>query len=361
MGKPLVQTFINPQHREAANGILKDALRGVETSNYSLPLTTKDGRVRELLINASTRCDVDGNIVGVVGVAQDVTEQNAGARTAERLVLELQTLIDNANAPIFGIDMDGNVNEWNDAIVNVTGFHREDMLGQKFVDVLIQDKDRAGVHRILSNAMQGASNSNYALILTTKDGKTRQLLLNTSTRRNAMNDVIGVFGVAQDITELRIKEKELERERISAAKNDARIAAEADFSSHLAHEIRNPLSGIDNCSMFLLEALNALGKCTSLDQVFSGNNTMMKDVMQIRSCVFYIQGILNNTLDLSKLGAGKFKLKNSDFDLKSDVIDVAISMLGRNKRSVQVTSTCSEPMRLVGDRLRLQQIVVNLL
>merc|ERR1711937_886154 len=109
-----------------------------------------------------------------------------------------------------------------------------------------------------------------------------------------MNDVIGVFGVAQDITELRIKEKELERERISAAKNQARIAAEADFSSHLAHEIRNPLSGIDNCSVFLSETLDVLSKKTSLNKtmqelLFAGNESMKQDVLQIRSCVLYIQ------------------------------------------------------------------------
>ena len=108
-------------------------------------------------------------------------------------------------------------------------------------------------------------------------------------------------------------------------------AAEAEFSSHLAHEVRNPLSGIDNCSIFLIEALNTLAKSHTL------NDCMMKDLSQIRSCVLYIQGILNNTLDLSKLEAGKLELKTSDLELKKDVIDIAISMLGRNKRSVEVS------------------------
>merc|ERR1711937_690822 len=197
MGKPLVQTFINPQHREAANGILKDALRGVETSNYSLPLTTKDGRVRELLINASPRCDVDGNIVGVVGVAQDVTEQNTAARKAERLVLELQTLIDNANAPIFGIDMYGNVNEWNVTTVKITGFTRADAIGKPLVHKFIDADRRSEVDGILRNALNGVQTSNYSLPLTTKDGRVRELLINASTRCDMDGNIVGVVGVAQ--------------------------------------------------------------------------------------------------------------------------------------------------------------------
>merc|ERR1719238_2012733 len=178
IGKPLVQTFIAPQHQKAVNSILTDALRGVETSNYSLPLTTKDGRVRELLINASTRRDVDGRVIGVVGVAQDVTEQNAAARKAETLVLELQSLIDNANAPIFGIDVRGNVNEWNVTTVKITGFSREEAIGKPLVETFIDAKRHAEVDGILRDALEGVQTSNYSLPLATKDGSVRELLIN---------------------------------------------------------------------------------------------------------------------------------------------------------------------------------------
>merc|ERR1719331_1795107 len=303
IGKPLVQTFIDPERRAEVDDILRNALNCSQTSNYSLPLTTKDGRVRELLINASTRRDADGHVVGVVGVAQDVTKENEQRRKAQVSAAELQSLIDTANAPIFGMDVFGNVNEWNNAIVRVTGIARGDIMGKPFVGTLIDDENQEDVQSILSNSLKGLQSSDYALSLTTKNGDTRQLLLNTSTRRNATNDVIGVFGVAQDITERRLKDKELEQQRLSTATREARITAETDFNNHMAHEIRNPLSGIDNCSLFLNEALNTLYNHPSLDDairklVFSGNESMVKDLSQIRNCMSYIQGILNNTLDL---------------------------------------------------------------
>ena len=54
----------------------ENALLGVQTDNYQLPLFTKDGKRVELLLNAATRCDASGAIVGVVGVGQDITAIN---------------------------------------------------------------------------------------------------------------------------------------------------------------------------------------------------------------------------------------------------------------------------------------------
>ena len=54
--------------------MLDNALKGTETSNYELAFWTKSIEVRYLLVNATTWRDAENNIVGVVGVVQDVTE-----------------------------------------------------------------------------------------------------------------------------------------------------------------------------------------------------------------------------------------------------------------------------------------------
>ena len=69
-----VSTFIVPKLRISVQDILDNALKGSGTSNYDLEFTTKSNETRYLLVNATTRRDAENNIVGVVGVAQDVTE-----------------------------------------------------------------------------------------------------------------------------------------------------------------------------------------------------------------------------------------------------------------------------------------------
>jgi PAS domain S-box-containing protein len=83
---------------------MRNALAGNETSNYELELDTKTKETRYLLVNATTRRDQDGNIIGVVGVAQDVTATKRNENEITAVARELRQLVDTANAPIFGID-----------------------------------------------------------------------------------------------------------------------------------------------------------------------------------------------------------------------------------------------------------------
>lgn len=69
-----VTAFIVPKLRKSVQEVLDNALKGKGTSNYDLEFTTKSNETRYLLVNATTRRDAEKKIVGVVGVAQDMTE-----------------------------------------------------------------------------------------------------------------------------------------------------------------------------------------------------------------------------------------------------------------------------------------------
>jgi hypothetical protein len=64
LGKPLVSTFIVSKLQAIVTNILDTALQGKETSNYELEFTTKSNEIRNLLVNATTRRDLDSNIIG---------------------------------------------------------------------------------------------------------------------------------------------------------------------------------------------------------------------------------------------------------------------------------------------------------
>ena len=106
MGKNLVKEFITDEFKIAVQSVLDQALHGEETANFEFPLMTKGGVRLDVLLNATTRRDEQGNIIGVVGIGQDITGRLAQER-------EYSRLIDTANAPIFGVDTLGRVNVWN--------------------------------------------------------------------------------------------------------------------------------------------------------------------------------------------------------------------------------------------------------
>eukprot|EP00959_Pyramimonas_sp_CCMP1952_P147554 3087824-Pyramimonas_sp.AAC.1 len=101
-------------------------VQGKGTVNFELPLFTKDGQRVDLLLNATTRRDDEGNVVGVVGVGQDITQRKNVELQLERMAQDLRLLIDTANAPIFGIDKDGCVNEWNNMAAEITEYTKEE-------------------------------------------------------------------------------------------------------------------------------------------------------------------------------------------------------------------------------------------
>jgi PAS domain-containing protein len=105
--------------------VLDNALSGIATDNYEMPLHHKNGDRIEILLNANPQKDDSDNVYGVVGVGQDITERKKAENNWQRAVTESQRLIERANAPIFGINQDGLVNEWNRTAAKITGFlHR---------------------------------------------------------------------------------------------------------------------------------------------------------------------------------------------------------------------------------------------
>ena len=127
------QDFITQEYQVSVKEVLDNALQGRETANFEFPLYTKDQRRVDVLLNATTRRDASGHVVGVLGVGQDITERKQVEMEKTRVAKELQTFIDTANAPIFGIDANGLVNEWNNKSAAITGFSRKEVLGKNLV------------------------------------------------------------------------------------------------------------------------------------------------------------------------------------------------------------------------------------
>jgi len=209
LGRDMVEDFITEDYQAAVKEVLDKALQGEETANYEFPLYTKGGERVMVLLNATTRRDAKGNVSGVVGVGQDITELDAYRSEVERVADDLTMLIDTANAPIFGIDTHGLVNEWNKTAIRITGFDKDEVLGRALVEEFITVDYQAAVKAVLDKALQGEETANYEFPLYTKGGERVMVLLNATTRRDAKGNVSGVVGVGQDITERKRAEEAL--------------------------------------------------------------------------------------------------------------------------------------------------------
>ncbi|KAL7450697.1 hypothetical protein ACHAXS_000234, partial [Conticribra weissflogii] len=174
MGRSLVKAFVRIEHQERVQEVLDEALQGEETANFDFPLMTKARNCLEILLNATCRRDEHGNIIGVVGIGQNITDRIAQER-------EFSNLIDNANAPIFGVGTDGKVNVWNQCASELTGFKTTDVFGKSLVDEFVSDEFKESVSDILKNALMGIETSNFEFPLLTSGDHVVEVLLNATT------------------------------------------------------------------------------------------------------------------------------------------------------------------------------------
>ncbi|KAL7686140.1 putative phytochrome, histidine kinase domain, CheY-like superfamily, PAS domain superfamily [Plasmopara halstedii] len=326
MGENLVETFISPEFRPIVAEVLSQALTGVETANFEFPLITRPGTRIEILLNATPRYDLNGNIVGVVGIGQDITDRIAQEH-------EYFRLIDTANAPIFGIDTNGRINEWNQKIEEITGYHKSSVLGLSLVHTFVTPECRQQVRQLLNQALIGIDVGEMELPMTTKRGVFLLLLVNASSKKDMHGNIRGVIGVGQDYTA---------RKHMEAAK--------VNFLASFSHELRTPLNGV----LGMLELLKEQPLDKSIERYVH---------------MAYVSGslllnLINDILDLSKIEAGHLEISTAPFQMH-DLLDYSIEIFKfkARERGLKLELKCGEnvPKAVIGDVVRLRQVLLNLL
>ena len=90
-------------------------------------------------------------------------------------------MIENANAPIIRVDKDLKITVWNDRTVGLSGFAKEEAMGQNLVEKFIDEDSKASVREVLQKALvHGVNTENYELPLFTKQGTRRDVLLSAT-------------------------------------------------------------------------------------------------------------------------------------------------------------------------------------
>ncbi len=284
----------------------------------------------------------------------DITERQQAAAALDRERRLLRTVIDNVPDQIFARDRDCRFSLNNRSDAWAMGQSApEALLGKRDDDFYPPDLAaayRADDRRVMETGQPLIDREEPC---TTPDGSRRWMLTTKVPLRDSEGQVVGVVGIARDITQRKLAELELQQAKTTA--EDARREAEAanraksEFLANMSHEIRTPLNAVIGLSHLALKTDLTLKQRDYLTKVQTSAHTLL--------------GLINSLLDLSKIEAGRLELEKADFRLDQLLERVAnvVAVKAEEKGLTLLFQTAPDvPQNLVGDALRLGQVLTNL-
>jgi PAS domain S-box-containing protein len=176
--------------------------------DYPLTLRHRDGRLTEVLYNASVYRDAGGKVLGVFAAARDVTEARQAFEAA-------RSMIESSLDSLVAISPQGLITDANEALVKATGVPRQELIGTAFSDCFTEPEKAEKIYQLVFAEGMAVD---YPLTLRHQDGhKTlTEVRYNASVYRDAAGKVLGVFAAARDVTNQMQAQREIAQQQATA-------------------------------------------------------------------------------------------------------------------------------------------------
>ena len=296
-----------------------------------------------------------GEIREWVGVHTDITEQRRAEEHVRESLRRLEMALDSATVGMWDWDIDTGAMTWTRQTHLITGIAPEEFHGraEQLFDLLLpHGVDHEAVFR--RDFAQADAVGQSELELERADGSRRWIQNRATAIADGGGRVRRVVGTFRDVTHR--KEMEAEREALLGAERAARgelVAANQakdEFLATISHELRTPLNAI-------------LGWATLLQRPKVDATTIHDGLKVIERNARAQTQLLGDLLDANQLMSGKLSLTFEPMDLNEAVRATLDSMrVSIAARKVRIEARLIDvPLPVMGDSVRLQQIVSNLL
>ena len=281
----------------------------------------------------------------------DVTEKRRARlaiesqqRDVERLLAEQRMIFENAPNGIL-YTADGVILRANPRINEYLGYEPEELIGKTGEVIQHSAEKYAAFGALVGPVLRAGKDVNVEWVFRRKDES--DFVAQVSARGIPMPDNKWVtIWILEDIAERKAAERAMEEAR-RAAEEAAR--AKSDFLANMSHEIRTPMNAIIGMAQLALQ--------TEL------NPQQKNYVEKVHRSAVNLLGIINDILDFSKVEAGKMVLERARFRL-DEVMDQLASLIGikTEDKGLELLFHLGPeiPVALVGDSLRLGQVLLNL-
>ncbi|HVR29174.1 MAG TPA: ATP-binding protein [Thermoanaerobaculia bacterium] len=276
------------------------------------------------------------------GAAGSAPTSGAPAGPPSTGAYDAETLFDLSLDLLCIAGVDGRFRKVNPAFERILGWSRDQLLARPFYD-LVHPEDLEATRQEVGKLARGIPTVSFENRYRCADGSYRHLLWTSQPDPEAGL----MYAVARDVTGRRQRDREL---LLAKEQAEAAARAKAEFLANMSHEIRTPMSGIIGMAELALETVT--------------EEPLRNQLQVIRLSAESLLLLMHDILDLSKAEAGKLELHAAPFSLRATVGD-AIKMFAveahRKGLWLVVWIDPGLPDEVVGDAVRLRQILLNLI
>jgi PAS domain S-box-containing protein len=278
-------------------------------------------------------------------LAAELAEANAGLhlQVQERVRAEdaYQQIMDNSLDVICTFDAESRFIQVSGACHALWGYRPEELIGRTYHD-LVHPDDRERSIAAFGTVMNGRAETDLENRYLRRDGSPIPLVWTATWSQEHQI----MFCVARDMT----ARKRMESELLEAKKTaESSSRAKSEFLASMSHEIRTPMNGIIGMTDLVLD--------TDLE------HEQREYLGMAKTSALSLLGLINDILDFSKIEAGKLEIESISFSLR-DRIGRMLKPLGirAEQKGLELTVDIlpEVPDHLIGDPMRLRQILINL-
>ncbi len=336
---------IEGQHQEFRDRIRKDGV----VRNMEADFLKPDGGVMPAVLSAVC-VELEGEDC-VVTMIRDMTAAREASRKLEQSIKALRES-EETFRKIFDANLDsmtlggltGTYIDVNQEFTRATGFSREEAIGHHFTDLNMWIHPDEMI-RFADQLTRTNEVRNLEVAFRMKDGSEQPVLL--SAVNLELHGQTCCLTICRDIADVKMTQRELVAAREAAL---AASRAKSEFLSSMSHEIRTPMNSILGMADQLMETALDDEQRRYLSTVISNGHALL--------------ALINSILDLAKVESGRISLEAVEFDLK-DVTEKVLETLAIRAHEkgleLMVRFAPQLPELVLGDPLRLSQILINLI
>lgn len=346
-----IAQMVAPEHLELARGMTARKLGDPSPTVYEVDVIAKDGR--RLTLEVSTRiAERDGLPPEIEGIARDVTERKRAEAALRATEKRFTMFMENLPGLAWIKDLEGRYVYANDSAMKAFGKPPSELYGKRDDDVFPPETAAQFKENDL-RALECGTGIQAIETLVQDDG-THHSIVSKFPLLGANGEAVMVGGVAFDITERKLAEKE--REELLVREQAARLKAEEasrlkdEFLATLSHELRTPLTAI-------------LGWAHLLNEETLDDEMRTRALRAIERNARAQQQLISDILDVSRSITGNLRLEIQPLELTT-LINAALDAVrpAAELKSISLKVELDpEANHILGDQTRLQQVLWNLL